>query len=238
MQRAAKATTALLMAAVGLGFSANSLAAGGTDLRSQRVADLKSLVLARANDVESTEATLQRLRREVNDLAIEYSTPELTSTRAKISKLKPTLGLRSMVGEGLVVTLDDAKTDPSLIDPDLDPNWLLVHQQDIEAVINALWQGGAKGVTVMGQRITSTSAVRCVGSTVLVNGKVFSPPFTIIGVGNIDKLHSALADDQFVDYYRTLAKSFGLTYLVEEGHSLYLPAYSGSISVKYAGPLD
>ena len=238
MRRLVKGTTALLMAAVGFAFSANALTAQGTDLRSQRVADLKSLVLARANDVAVSEASTKRLRDEVESLAVEFTSPELRRVRSKIAALKATNALTGLEGPAVTVTLDDAPADPSLEGDDFDSNWLLIHQQDIEAVVNALWQGGADGITVMGQRITSTSAVRCVGSTVLVNGKVFSPPFVIVAVGDPTKLHKALNEDVSVDYLKSLARAFGLTYLVEDNYSVYLPAYTGTLALQYAGSLD
>ena len=38
----------------------------------------------------------------------------------------------------------------------------MVHQQDIQAVVNALWAGGADALQIMDQRVISTSAVRMV----------------------------------------------------------------------------
>ncbi len=59
----------------------------------------------------------------------------------------------------------------------MSPDDLVVHQQDVQAVVNALWAGGADAVQVMDQRLLSTSAVRCVGNTLLLNGRVYSPPY-------------------------------------------------------------
>lgn len=40
---------------------------------------------------------------------------------------------------------------------------IVVHQQDVENVVNALWAAGAEAMMLMDQRVISTSAVRCVG---------------------------------------------------------------------------
>ena len=66
----------------------------------------------------------------------------------------------------------------------LGPDDLVVHQQDVQAVVNALWRGGADGVQVMDQRLIATSAVRCVGNTLILQGRVYSPPFTVTAVGD------------------------------------------------------
>ena len=54
-------------------------------------------------------------------------------------------------------------------------------------MVNALWQGGARGIQVMDQRLISTSAVRCVGNTLILQGRVYSPPYRITAVGDPDE---------------------------------------------------
>ena len=73
-------------------------------------------------------------------------------------------GLDPMRGPGLVVTLNDAQRDAEGRFPrDATPDDLVVHQQDIQAVLNALWSAGAEGIQMQDQRIIGTSAPRCVG---------------------------------------------------------------------------
>ena len=54
-------------------------------------------------------------------------------------------------------------------------------------MVNALWQGGAKGIKVMDQRLISTSAVRCVGNTLILQGRVYSPPYKVTAVGDPER---------------------------------------------------
>ena len=81
----------------------------------------------------------------------------------------------------MTVALDDAPPQarsrplpPGIPSPT--PDDLVVHQQDIQGVVNALWAGGAEAMTLMGQRVIATTAVRCVGNTLLLHGAVYSPP--------------------------------------------------------------
>ena len=71
---------------------------------------------------------------------------------------------------------------------------MIVHQQDVQAVVNALWAGGADGLAVMGQRLITTGAVRCVGNTLLLYGRTYSPPFRVTAVGDPTRLRASLAD--------------------------------------------
>ena len=93
--------------------------------------------------------------------------------------------------QALTVTLTDAPPNataqvPGVPEPQ--PNDLVIHQQDLQAVVNALWEGGAEGIQVMDQRLISTSAVRCVGNTLILQGRVYSPPYKVTAVGDQEAL--------------------------------------------------
>jgi uncharacterized protein YlxW (UPF0749 family) len=113
---------------------------------------------------------------------------------------------------------------------------LVVHQQDLQAVINALRAGGAEAITLMGQRIVATSAVRCVGNTVLLHGRVYSPPFVVTAIGDVRALRAALSDDRGVAYFRTFVNRFGLGYTVRSERSVELPAYTGPLALPNVAP--
>ena len=83
----------------------------------------------------------------------------------------------------LTVTLEDAPIPPDGIPDGYAADDYVVHQQDLQAVVNALWAGGAEALQVMDQRIISTSAVRCVGNTLILQGRVYSPPYSVSAVG-------------------------------------------------------
>ena len=141
-----------------------------------------------------------------------------------------------MTGPGVVVTLDDAQRDPGTALPaGVTPDDLVVHQQDLQAVVNALWAGGAQGVEVMDQRLVSTSAVRCVGNTLILHGRVYSPPFTVSAVGDVDGLDAALLDaSPALVTYRQWVDAVGLGYQVSTRASLDLPAYAGDLDLVHA----
>ena len=80
-------------------------------------------------------------------------------------------------GPGLTVTLDDAPERRDRLGGHATPNDLVVHQQDIQAVVNALWAGGAEAMTIQGQRVIATTGIKCVGNTVVLHGVPYSPPY-------------------------------------------------------------
>ena len=116
-------------------------------------------------------------------------------------------------GPGLVVTLNDAQRDAEGRFPrDASPDDLVVHQQDIDAVLNALWSAGAEGIQMQDQRIIGTSAPRCVGNTLLLNGRTYSPPYVITAIGDAAAMQAALAAAPLVALYKQYVVRFGLGY--------------------------
>ena len=70
-----------------------------------------------------------------------------------------------------------------------------MHQQDIQAVVNALWAGGAEAMTIQGQRVVSTTGIKCVGNVVILHGVPYSPPYRISAIGPTDDMLT-VGDDQ------------------------------------------
>lgn len=141
-------------------------------------------------------------------------------------------GLSAVTGPGLRVSLDDSKLD---VPPSgASVNDLVIHSQDVQAIVNALWRSGAEALSINGQRLVSTSAVLCVGNTLLLNGTVHSPPYVISAVGaSRDRFDT----DRLVRRLRADAATFGLTFSVERSSELQLPAYRGSTKLLHARPV-
>jgi uncharacterized protein YlxW (UPF0749 family) len=135
----------------------------------------------------------------------------------------------------LSVTLDDAPRLPNGTTPaGVPPDYLVVHQQDVQAVVNALWAGGAKAIKLMDQRIISTSAVRCVGNTLILQGVVYSPPFTVTAVGDPAELKAALDASPAINIYKEYVDAYRLGYSVKTFPSVTVPAYSGALALQHA----
>jgi uncharacterized protein YlxW (UPF0749 family) len=105
---------------------------------------------------------------------------------------------------------------------------LVVHQQDIQGVLNALWAGGAEAVAVADQRMLTTSAVRCIGNTLLLHGRTYSPPYRISAIGDQDRMLTALAAEPSVAVFRQYVHRYGLGYQVQRSSAVQVPAFAGS----------
>ena len=162
----------------------------------------------------------------------------LAAMRNRSAELAGPAGLDPVSGPGLVVTLTDAQRDAQGRFPrDASPDDLVVHQQDIQAVLNALWSAGAEAIQVQDQRIIGTSAVRCVGNTLLLNGRTYSPPYTIAAIGDADAMRAALADAPLVRLYRQYVMRFGLGYREQAKPDVQVVGHTDPLRMRYARPV-
>ena len=227
----------LVLVLAGLLAAAGAYTARGDYLRSARQTDLADLIRAQENEAAALSARVAQLRTQVDRLTATQGAGDarVAAARASGQALAPAVGLTVMVGPGVIVTLDDAPTAGSHAVPaGVTPDDLVVHQQDVQAVVNALWAGGAQGVAVMGQRLLSTAAVRCVGNVLLLYGRVYSPPYAVSAVGDVAGMRGALQTSPGLVDYRQWVQAVGLGYRVTERADLALAAYGGALDLTHA----
>lgn len=220
-----------IMVAAGVLFTTSANIASGTDLREDRRPKMAQVIAEQQARIAAEQATASGLRQEVDDLTggLAGSDTPLAGARKRADDLRQAAGLTSLKGPGVTVRLNDAPTTANGTRPEGATNDdLVVHQQDVQSVVNALWAGGAEAMTIMGVRIISTSAVRCVGNTILLQGQVYSPPFVITAIGDPARLRAALDAEPGVRAFQDAVRDYGLGYQVVAEAEVIAPAYTGS----------
>lgn len=224
-------TVAAVLAAAGLLFTVSAQLADTRDGREPE--DLAQLVGAESARVERLTEEVGALEEEVAQLSSAVSA-DLPAVPAQLAERESVVsGSRPVEGPGLTVALDDAPPS-NLSIPNARPDDLVVHQQDVQHVINALWAGGAEAMTLQGERVTSTSAFRCSGNILLLHGKVFSPPYVIEAVGDPTALNASLDASLGVATYKEYVAWVGLGWSVKSVDDLELPPYTGSTELQHA----
>jgi uncharacterized protein YlxW (UPF0749 family) len=89
-------------------------------------------------------------------------------------------------------------------------------------------------MSISGQRIVATSAVKCVGPTLLLNGKVFSPPYRVLAIGPARAMQKQLAASPGVQLFEEAASYYGLGYTVASRPVVAVPGYRGPLTLSYA----
>ncbi|MFF9274422.1 DUF881 domain-containing protein [Streptomyces griseosporeus] len=238
--RPVRVLTVAVFALAGLLFFTSFQTAKGTNIRTDTsLLKLSDLIQERSRKNKELDDSNAVLRDDVEALAGRDN----GSTKAdqdRLTTLEKNAGAQKLTGEAITVTLNDAPPNATAKlpgYPEPQPDYLVIHQQDLQAVVNALWQGGAKGIKVMDQRLISTSAVRCVGNTLILQGRVYSPPYKIQAVGDPERLQQALADSPAIQNYMVYVNVYGLGWKVTEDGTVTLPGYTGTLDLHYAQPV-
>ncbi|MCP9945523.1 DUF881 domain-containing protein [Streptomyces somaliensis] len=237
--RPVRLLTAAVFALAGLIFVTSFNTAKGTNIRTDdSLLKLSDLIRERSDENAGLEESTAAVRDQVDALA-RRDDGSSDAEDARLGVLEKAAGTTEVSGDGLTVTLDDAPPDARAAPgyPEPQANDLVIHQQDLQAVVNALWQGGARGIQVMDQRLISTSAVRCVGNTLILQGRVYSPPYRVTAVGDAAGLRRALAASPAIQNYQLYVKAYGLGWKVEGRGAMTLPGYSGTVDLRYARPV-
>lgn len=220
-------------AAAGVMMVTSALASRGTDLRPNRNTDLASLVEAEARRNEQLTGRLADVRDEVDELSRRQA-QQAGTPASELTAAAEAAGTVPVTGPAVTVTLQDAPLDvkPAGVDEDL----LVVHQQDIQAVVDALWSGGAEAMTIQGQRVSSRTGVKCVGNTVVVHSVPYAPPYVISAIGDPSALTQALTNSSTLRIYRQYADAYRLGWEVRREASVAMPAYTGPAEFRWAAP--
>ena len=140
-------------------------------------------------EAKKMETEVQHLRAENTTMEASLST-QTGSTKVlndQLQESKVFAGLTEVEGPGLVVTLRDSSKPPQSFVQEQ-----IIHDGDVLRVVNELWNAGAEAIAVNGHRVVTTTSIRCVGSTILVNNTQVASPIAIRALGDAATMQGAL----------------------------------------------
>jgi uncharacterized protein YlxW (UPF0749 family) len=143
-----------------------------------------------------------------------------------------------VTGPGLLVTLANADPkadeDPVGGTPEEDPRERVM-DGDLQLVVNALWAAGAEAVSINGQRLGPTTAIRFAGEAVLVDFRPVMNPYEISAIGDPEGLRNLFLESPEVIALASISESFGLRFEFAQEDELTLPAAS-TPELRFARP--
>ncbi|KRE42818.1 DUF881 domain-containing protein [Knoellia sp. Soil729] len=219
----------------GVLFATSGSVAQGRSLRSDG-GGLPDIIREKTQDNARMTGQLQRLTAEVDQLTHDGApgSTAIAGLESRAERLVFAAGRTAVQGPGVGVALDDSSLTQDELPEGFGVDDIVVHQQDVQAVVNAFWAGGAEAMMIQDQRIIATSAIRCVGNTLILQGRVYSPPYRIRAIGDPDRLRDFLRRSPEVQIYQEYVKAVGLGYEVRSYDRLEFPAYAGSITPEHA----
>jgi len=227
----------LVCVLAGLLLAATHGVSGGAEIRRSDAPRLVDLVREAQSSVTRLSAERDSLTKKLDSLHGRSSNAALEAMLRRSAELSGEADMDPVHGPGLVVTLQDAQRDANGRFPrDASPDDLVVHQQDIEAVLNALWSAGAEAIQMQDQRIIATSVPRCVGNTLLLNGRTYSPPYKITAIGDAPAMQAALGAAPLVTLYKQYVVRFGLGYQEDVKPDVRIAGYTEPVRMHFAQP--
>jgi uncharacterized protein YlxW (UPF0749 family) len=219
----------------GILFATSGTAAQGRSLRSD-ASGLPDIIREKTQDNARMTGELEKLTAEVDELTHDGApgNAAVEGLEKQADALGVSAGRTAVQGPAVEVQLDDSSLRSDNIPAGFGPDDIVVHQQDVQAVVNAFWAGGAEAMMIQDQRIIATSAIRCVGNTLILQGRVYSPPYRIRAIGDPARLRDILTQSPEIQIYKEYVRAVGLGYEVTTHDRLEFPAYAGSITPEYA----
>ena len=220
----------LAVALLVLGFFVAAQVAGEkprSQYTTQERAPLIDSALRLQSSQEALKAQIVDLRRRIGELEAQDpgAAESLRQLYADLENARLAAGLIAISGPGLAFRIEDGGAGG--VDA-------IVSAQDVRFLVGQLWLAGAEGISVNGERIAGTSAVIDIGGSILVNSAYLAPPYEVRAVGPADLYDRLRGSVAFVDFVQGRIDRSGISLTVAVRDSIDLPAYAGTINLRYA----
>lgn len=188
---------------------------------------------AEADLLEQRQEELERQIAEAQGVVLDGAE---TGSSEELGAYEQASGSLPLTGPGVVLVLEDSSPLPS--SPGAGAGTVnRVMDSDVQIAVNGLWSAGAEAISVNGQRITSTTAIRTAGSAILVDFRPLSPPYRITALGDPAQLRSAVTESETGEYLAEISSRYGIGSSWESEDELEVPARSVG-TLREAAPLD
>lgn len=234
--------TAVLIGAL-LGISALALRAP-TNTTAKIKKDLVARIEDRRAHADTQSRLIDTLRAQINTAqAAALAAQSQSGLAADLAQLELAAGTVPVSGPGLVITVDDARTQPAPIAPDakagsatgLDQG--AVTSKDLQMIVNGLWEAGAEAVSINGHRLTSRAAIRSAGAAILVGIRPLTRPYVITAIGDPGSLGVELAGNSGGSYLQWLKSNYQIRGDIQNRSSVSIPG-EPALSLQKAQPVE
>lgn len=199
-------------------------------------AELIDRIESATSDADELEGDVETLRDDVGERQREALKKHGGSQGELVSLLS---GATKVHGRGVKLVVDDAKeADQGGGGPRESAGFSdtgRVRDRDMQRVVNGLWQSGAEAISINDQRLTALSAIRAAGDAILVDNKPLVPPYTVLAVGDGQRLSTRFQNSRDGQYLHALQENFGVRTSISVQEDVRLSA-APSVTVRTAEP--
>ncbi|MFC9842977.1 DUF881 domain-containing protein [Streptomyces sp. NPDC060223] len=195
--------------------------------------------------IERETAAADKLEGNVDTLRADVSARQRAALNADGGSEQADLvgilsGATEVHGPGVKLVVDDAKEASQ--DGNGDPRETSgfsdtgrVRDRDMQRVVNGLWESGAEAISINGQRLTALSAIRAAGEAILVDNRPLVPPYTVLAVGDGQRLSTRFQNSADGLYLHALQENYGIRTSISVDDDIRLTA-APSVIVRTAQP--
>jgi uncharacterized protein YlxW (UPF0749 family) len=224
----------LAIALLLLGFLiAAQIAAAGPRIRysTEERAPLIETALSLQSQQESLKAEILGLRSRIGGLEAQDpgAAESLKRLYGELEQARLAAGLIAVTGRGAAFRLEDGTQGGGGVDA-------LVTARDVRILVEELWLAGAQGIAINGERLVGSSAIIDIGGSILVNSAYLAPAYTITALGPADLYQRLQASVAFGEFVRGRIEPSGLRLSVAELDKADLPAFAGTVGLRYGRP--
>lgn len=197
--------------------------------------------------VEDMAFNLTKLQRERDDAMQQLKDRERQLTKYEQSSSKSSelvkimkedmdhakilAGIVDVKGKGITVTVDDSKSN----NPDIQPMEAVAHDFSLLYLVNDLRASGAEAISINGERLVSTSEIKCAGTLIDINNVRIAPPFVVKVIGDPDMLDAGIRMKNGV--YDYLVRTCNLDVSIKKSNEILIPKYKGVYTFNFAKPV-
>ncbi len=192
-----------------------------------------SLLAEMATERRGLQTEIKELREQLDSAESALGKDQKSTEHLMTSyrKAQAQAGLSKVEGPGVVIRLADSNQP---VPPDADPYYFIVHDSNLQALVNELWAAGAEAIALNGHRLVYRSSIRCIGPTVLVNNQRLASPYVVEAIGPSKELSQALRlPGGFMNYMSPFLGN-GVSISVDQSNMIHLAEFSGELLFDYA----
>lgn len=195
----------------------------------QRAEELSVLLQVSEDENNTLKQEVTTLRGKIAEMTA--GADQAQTLKEEMQKAMMLAGLSAVKGPGVTVEMTDSDKPAQ---QGQDPNVFLIHERDIQDVVNAIFAAGAEAISVNGQRFVSTTEIVCAGNVIMINGSRVAPPFIILAIGDPKVLEAGLTmRGGVVDSL----KFWGIGIKIKQEQEITVPEFQGALDFHFAQPV-
>jgi uncharacterized protein YlxW (UPF0749 family) len=192
--------------------------------------ELKKMLDEEKANIETLKAAVAENEKTMNQnlkSAVELADdPSKKSDLAKLDDIQLKAGLKDVKGQGIIIKLDDA-----VYKKNYPVDLLVIHQSDVEKILNELKVAGAQAISINDERLLATSETICAGPTILINHNKYPVPYVIKAIGNSDNLYKKVNESNII----MLMRRDGIRITIDKSKEVQISKYMGKIESQTQG---